>query len=86
MRAEISGGCVTVQISKIVGVSEEEVINRSLISFIDRLRMRGGEAEVFRLYKSGEFDAISSDDGKFLKILDALHSILDAFRSHRSSF
>ncbi|MGB7533276.1 MAG: hypothetical protein WA977_09955 [Halobacteriota archaeon] len=38
----------------------------------DRLRMRGGEAEVFRLYKSGEFDAISSDDGKFLKILDAL--------------
>lgn len=34
--------------------------------------MRGGEAEVFRLYKSGEFDAISSDDGKFLKILDAL--------------
>ena len=39
---------------------------------IDRLRIRGGEADVFRLYKSGEVDAISSDDGKFLEILDAL--------------
>lgn len=39
---------------------------------IDRLRIRGGEADVFRLYKSGDVDAISSDDGKFLEILDAL--------------
>ena len=39
---------------------------------IDRLRIRGGEADVFRLYKPGEFNAISSDDGKFLEILDAL--------------
>jgi hypothetical protein len=39
---------------------------------IDRLRIRGGEADVFRLYKSGDVDAISSDDGKFLEILDVL--------------
>jgi hypothetical protein len=39
---------------------------------IDRLRIIGGEADVFRLYKSKGVDAISSDDGKFLAILDAL--------------
>jgi len=39
---------------------------------IANLGMRGGEAAVFRLYKSGGFDAVSSDDSKFLEILDAL--------------
>jgi len=39
---------------------------------VNRLRLRSGEADVFRLYKSGEFDAISSDDGKFTGILNAL--------------
>ena len=38
---------------------------------IARLKMGGGEADAFRLYKSGGFDAVSSDDAKFLKILDA---------------
>jgi len=41
-------------------------------AMIGRLKIRGGEADVFRLYKSGDFDAVSSDDGKFLEILDAL--------------
>jgi len=31
-----------------------------------------GESDVFKLYKSGGFDIISSDDRKFLKIIDAL--------------
>ena len=39
---------------------------------ITRLGMGCGEADVFRLYKSGCFDVISSDDGRFLKIIDAL--------------
>ncbi len=39
---------------------------------ITRLGMGAGEADVFRLYKSGGFDIISSDDGRFLKIIDAL--------------
>ena len=39
---------------------------------ITRLGIGCGEADVFRLYKSGGFDVISSDDGKFLKIIDAL--------------
>ena len=39
---------------------------------ITRLGIGSGEADVFRLYKSGGFDVISSDDGRFLKIIDAL--------------
>lgn len=39
---------------------------------ITRLGIGCGEADVFRLYKSGGFDVISSDDGRFLKIIDAL--------------
>jgi hypothetical protein len=46
--------------------------NKEVEEMVARLRMRGGEADVFRLYKSGGFDAVSSDDGKFLEILDAL--------------
>ncbi|PXF60748.1 MAG: hypothetical protein C4B59_07940 [Candidatus Methanogaster sp.] len=39
---------------------------------ITRLRIGYSEADVFRLYKSGSFDIISSDDRRFLKIIDAL--------------
>ena len=46
--------------------------NEEVEEMVARLRIRGGEADVFRLYKSKEVDAISSDDGKFLEILDAL--------------
>ena len=53
-----------------VGEIEEK---EEVEEMIDRLRIKGGEADVFRLYKSGRFDAISSDDGKFLEILDALN-------------
>lgn len=52
-----------------VGEIEEK---EEVEEMIDRLRIKGGEADVFRLYKSGSFDAISSDDGKFLETLDAL--------------
>lgn len=31
-----------------------------------------GEADVFRLFKKGSFDIISSDDRRFLNIMDAL--------------
>lgn len=37
-----------------------------------RLGIGYGEADVFRLFKSGYFDIISSDDRRFLKIMDAL--------------
>jgi hypothetical protein len=45
--------------------------NKEVGEMIARLKMGGGEADAFRLYKSGGFDAVSSDDAKFLKILDA---------------
>ena len=46
--------------------------NKEVEEMVARLRVSGGESDVFRLYKSGGFDAVSSDDGKFLEILDAL--------------
>lgn len=46
--------------------------DKEVEEMIGRLRIRGGEADVFRLYKSGDFDAVSSDDSKFLEILDSL--------------
>ena len=46
--------------------------NEEVEEMVARLRMSGGEADVFRLFKSGGFDAVSSDDCKFLEILDAL--------------
>lgn len=39
---------------------------------VNDLGMGYGESDVFRLYRSGGFDAISSDDRRFLKIVDAL--------------
>ena len=39
---------------------------------VKRLGIGYGEADVFRLFKSGYFDIISSDDRRFLKIMDAL--------------
>jgi hypothetical protein len=39
---------------------------------VKRLGLGYGEADVFRLFKSGCFDIISSDDRRFIKIIDAL--------------
>lgn len=39
---------------------------------VNDLGMGYGESDVFRLYRSGGFDAISSDDRRFLMIVDAL--------------
>jgi len=39
---------------------------------VNKLGIGYGEADVFRLFKSGFFDIISSDDRRFLKIMDAL--------------
>jgi len=50
-------------------INEDQNIDEMVIS----LGMGYGEADVFRLYKSGDFDAISSDDRRFLKIIDALN-------------
>jgi len=47
--------------------------NKEAEAMITKLGIRGGEADVFRLYKSGDFDVVSSDDGKFLEMLDALN-------------
>lgn len=52
-----------------VGKIEE---NEEVEEMIKRLGIKGGEADVFRLYRSGGFNVISSDDSKFLEILDAL--------------
>ena len=47
--------------------------NKEAEVLITKLRIRGGEADVFMLYKSGDFDVVSSDDGKFLEMLDGLN-------------
>ena len=39
---------------------------------VKRLGLGYGEADVFRLFKSGCYDIISSDDRRFIKIIDAL--------------
>jgi hypothetical protein len=52
-----------------IGKSGED---QHIEEMITGMRMGYGEADVFRLYKSGSFDAISSDDSRFLKIIDAL--------------
>ena len=39
---------------------------------VKRLGIGYGEADVFRLFKKGSFDIISSDDRRFLNIIDAL--------------
>jgi hypothetical protein len=39
---------------------------------IKSLRLDPGEADVFRLYRSGRFDGISSDNGRFIRIMDGL--------------
>jgi len=44
-----------------VGKIEER---EEIEEMVNRLRLRSGEADVFRLYKSGEFDAISSEAAK----------------------
>ena len=52
-----------------IGKSGED---QHIEEMITGMRMGYGEADVFRLYKSGSFDVISSDDSRFLKIIDAL--------------
>ena len=44
----------------------------NLDEMVKRLGIGYGEADVFRLFKSGYFDIISSDDRRFLKIMDSL--------------
>jgi hypothetical protein len=39
---------------------------------VKRFGLGYGEADVFRLFKKGSFDIISSDDRRFLNIMDAL--------------
>jgi len=53
---------------EVVIIEEKEDVEQ----MIERLGIKGGEADVFRMYRSGVFDVISSDDSKFLGILDAL--------------
>lgn len=78
----------TVEISKEEGYADAFLIERNLKNgllevgkieeneeveeMISRLGIKGGESDVIRLYRSGGFNVISSDDGKFLGILDAL--------------
>lgn len=40
---------------------------------IHKLNIKGGEAEVLKSFKQGKFDVISSDDSKFLDILESLN-------------
>nr|MDO8082803.1 hypothetical protein [Candidatus Freyarchaeota archaeon] len=37
---------------------------------VKHLGLGGGEADVFRLYRTGEFDMVSTDDSMFIRILD----------------
>ncbi|MCG7849595.1 MAG: hypothetical protein MIO93_10515 [ANME-2 cluster archaeon] len=47
------------------------IYDAQLEEMINELGLGKGESDVFRLYKQGGFDVISSDDSKFLKIIDA---------------
>lgn len=40
---------------------------------IEKLGMKGGEADVFRLFKAGECKAVASDDQKFLDLIAAMN-------------
>jgi len=52
-----------------IGKFEEDQHSEEMIT---RLELGYGEADVLRLYKSRGFDVVSSDDRRFLKILDSL--------------
>ncbi|MFQ6137231.1 MAG: hypothetical protein ACE5PM_08635 [Candidatus Hydrothermarchaeales archaeon] len=78
----------TITASKKEGYSDafliEENLNKGLLKvkeskgdqyteeMIEQLNLAGGEADIFRVYRAHDFDAISSDDGRFLSILDEL--------------
>lgn len=51
---------------------KEVEASKSAKEMVGTLGIRGGEADVLRLYKSGDWDFISSDDSKFLRTLETL--------------
>jgi len=53
---------------KVVGAQPDELTE----SLIESLHLLGGEADSLRLYKGGHYDAIASDDQKFLDLVDGL--------------
>ena len=44
-----------------------------LENLVETLNLMGGEADVLKCFKIGKYDAISSDDSKFLNILESLN-------------
>lgn len=40
---------------------------------VEKLGLRGGEADIFRLFKAGKCGAVASDDQKFLDLVAALN-------------
>jgi hypothetical protein len=52
------------------------IYDSNVDEMVNKLGIGYGEADVFRLFKSGCFDIISSDDRRFLKIMDALDQYL----------
>ncbi|MEM2959091.1 MAG: hypothetical protein QW261_12405 [Candidatus Jordarchaeaceae archaeon] len=52
---------------------KESVRNPDVEEEIKNFGLGEGEADVFRLFKSGNFDAVSSDDSKFIRILNAFN-------------
>ena len=55
-----------IKVIKALKTKETEVI-------IKKLGLKGGEADVFRLFKTGKCEAVASDDQKFLDLLVALN-------------
>jgi len=53
---------------KVVDAQPDELTE----SLIESLYLLGGEADSLRLYKGGDYDAIASDDQKFLDLIDGL--------------
>jgi len=45
---------------------------KNIKNVLKELNLKNGDADVVKCYLNGQFDAISSDDSKFLRILDAL--------------
>lgn len=51
----------------------ETIETEDVETIIKKLGLKGGEADVFRLFKAGKCEAVASDDQKFLDLISAMN-------------